>query len=109
MSNGVRSLFLHCSNLNAFNLADDFIEPFRPIVDLIVVQNIKEPILNTESKKQLASIFSYYVHMNGLKHTVQSAIVETIDSFKRAVLSNDAGELHLPEVIPLEQWTGEEK
>jgi CRISP-associated protein Cas1 len=99
----------HCNDLNAFNLADDFIEPFRPVIDLIVAQVIEEPTLNTESKKQLAAVFSYYVYMNGSKHTVQSAIVETIDSFKRAVLDNDASQLHLPEVIPLEQWTGEEK
>ena len=32
----------HSSELNAFNLADDLIEPFRPIVDLYVKRNIKK-------------------------------------------------------------------
>ena len=31
----------HKSELNNYNLADDFIEPFRPIVDLWVKTNIK--------------------------------------------------------------------
>ena len=30
----------HKSELNNYNLADDFIEPFRPLVDLYVIQNI---------------------------------------------------------------------
>lgn len=30
----------HCNELNSYNLADDFIEPFRPIVDLWVYSNI---------------------------------------------------------------------
>lgn len=34
----------HSSELNSFNLADDLIEPFRPIVDNYVVRNIKEDV-----------------------------------------------------------------
>ena len=32
----------HSSELNAFNLADDLIEPFRPIVDRYVLQNVSK-------------------------------------------------------------------
>lgn len=32
----------HSSELNAFNLADDLIEPFRPIIDLFVKRNVKK-------------------------------------------------------------------
>ena len=32
----------HCNEYNAFNLADDFMEPLRPIVDLWVYENIDE-------------------------------------------------------------------
>lgn len=99
----------HCNSLNAFNLADDFIEPFRPIVDLIVAQVVEEPELNTCSKRELAAVFSYYVMVGNSKYTVQSALMEMVDSFKRAVLNDDASELRLPEIIPLEQWTGEER
>lgn len=43
----------HHSAENAFNLVDDLIEPFRPIVDLKVVSdNILEP-LSTQNKKAL--------------------------------------------------------
>ncbi|MGM0520192.1 MAG: type II CRISPR-associated endonuclease Cas1 [Campylobacterota bacterium] len=34
----------HSSELNSFNLADDLIEPFRPIVDDYVVRNMKKNI-----------------------------------------------------------------
>lgn len=99
----------HDNNLNAFNLVDDFIEPFRPVVDLLVLQEIETSKLDTTAKQKLASIFSYYVKMGGAKYTVQSAIEEMLDSFKHAVLEDDSSKLLLPEIIPLEQWSGEEK
>ena len=30
----------HCSQLNQYNLADDLMEPFRPVVDLYVAANV---------------------------------------------------------------------
>lgn len=96
----------HCSDLNAFNLVDDFIEPFRPLVDLLVFGEIDAPDLTTESKQKLASVFEYSLLMQGKRHTAQSAIAVMMDSFKRAVLANDALELVLPEVMPLEIFTG---
>lgn len=51
----------HHSAENAFNLVDDLIEPFRPIVDLKVVSdNILEP-LSTQNKKALTEITSVLV------------------------------------------------
>lgn len=99
----------HCSDLNAFNLVDDFIEPFRPAVDLLALRAIQEKCLNPSTKRTLVEIFEYCVEVDGAKHSIQSAITAMIDSFKRAVLENDASELKLPKVIPLEKWTGEEK
>lgn len=32
----------HCSQLNQYNLADDLMEPFRPVVDLYVAANVDE-------------------------------------------------------------------
>ena len=37
----------HHSELNAFNLADDFIEPFRPLVDLLVWNLLEKGLLTT--------------------------------------------------------------
>lgn len=98
----------HCSDLNAFNLVDDLIEPFRPIVDLIVLQVLEKPILDTKAKGELTAVFSYLVEIDGASYTVQAAIEELLDSFKRTVLSSDYSKLRLPTVIPLEKWNGEE-
>lgn len=98
----------HSNNLNAFNLVDDLIEPYRPIVDLIVLEKIKDQALTTETKRILASIFSYCFLIEGEKYTVQSSIEETIHSFKRAILENDSSLLKLPQIIPLSTWSEEE-
>lgn len=44
----------HSSELNAFNLADDLIEPFRPIVDRYVLNNIsKNNPISSKNKQEL--------------------------------------------------------
>lgn len=86
----------HDSDLNAFNLADDFIEPFRPFVDMLVFENnIQEP-LHPENKILLTGILNQYVSFNGRNVLLQTAIEEMLGSFKRAVLQNDASLLLLP-------------
>lgn len=93
VSRGIR----HCSDLNAFNLVDDLIEPFRPFVDDIVfADDIREP-LTSKSKLALISLLEKKVEMNGELVMVQYACELMLDSFRRAVLQNDATQLVLPE------------
>ena len=91
----------HCSNLNAFNLVDDLIEPFRPIVDLLVLTERLGAPLTSESKIKLASIFEYQVVTSVGLMTVQSAIELELDSLKASILAGDAALLRLPSVGPL--------
>ena len=99
----------HHSAENAFNLVDDLIEPFRPIVDLKVVSdNILEP-LSTQNKKALTEITSVLVSIDGRRHSVQTAIDIYCESLRRAVELKDAGQLLLPDIIGLERETYEEK
>lgn len=42
----------HDSQLNAFNLADDLIEPYRAMVDLVVHQNIGSNLKLTKIERQ---------------------------------------------------------
>ena len=42
----------HDSQLNAFNLADDLIEPYRPMVDLVVHENIGSNLKLTKTERQ---------------------------------------------------------
>jgi CRISPR-associated protein Cas1 len=93
----------HCNNLNAFNLVDDLIEPFRPIVDLLVIQRGLGGTLTPESKRELASVFEYLVSIPLGRAPVQVAIENELESLKAAVKSNDATLLELPVVIPLEK------
>ncbi|WP_157279248.1 type II CRISPR-associated endonuclease Cas1 [Aliarcobacter butzleri] len=52
----------HSSELNAFNLADDLIEPFRPIVDLYVKRNIKKDTeLSSSIKIELLKVLDEIV------------------------------------------------
>lgn len=93
----------HDNNLNAFNLVDDLIEPFRPVVDLLIVERVIEGELTSDIKRELASIFECLVQIPSGKVPVQTAIENELDSFKKAVRVGDASLLELPSVIPLEK------
>ena len=93
----------HDNNLNAFNLVDDLIEPFRPVVDLIVLTNDIRDDLTKDKKAILASVFEYLVQMPDGKMPVQAAITDVFHSLREAVLDNDYTKLRLPEVIALQK------
>lgn len=93
----------HRSELNNFNLADDLIEPFRPIVDLYVAQNFSatDDVLTAQQKAGLFNLTNYLVKQAGRKYRVMLAIDRSC-----AALANSVTEqmllLELPELIPLE-------
>lgn len=93
----------HSNNLNAFNLVDDLIEPFRPVVDLLVIQENLCGELTPEIKKRLASIFEVLVRTEMGEVPVQVAIEEELDTLKAAVRESNASRLELPCVIPLKR------
>ena len=93
----------HHSSLNQFNLADDFIEPFRPIVDLFVAQNaMYKTILSTESKRKLVNLVNYDIKVDGNKYALTYAIERTVKSFS-AVCMGKRKQLHLPDLVALKQ------
>ena len=89
--------------MNAFNLVDDLIEPFRPVVDLLVLQNGLATKLDSSAKQELAAVFEYMVGTSQGKMSVQSAIELELDTLKAAVKAGDASLLQLPAVVPLEK------
>lgn len=91
----------HHSETNSFNLVDDLIEPFRPVVDLLAAEKTVRYGLDTFSKHILAEVFAYHVVIDGKRYTAQGAISLMLDSFKQAVLAGDPTRLLLPEVIGL--------
>ena len=95
----------HHSVYNAFNLVDDLIEPYRPLVDLIVMSNgITEP-LEQEDKALLARIFEHVLTIDGRRCGCQQCIETTLSSLRSAVLEKDPKKLLLPELKGLEMIT----
>ena len=93
----------HHSGLNQFNLADDFIEPFRPIVDLFVAMKTYETTeLTPEIKKEIVNLINHNILVEGKKYSLSYAIELSVKSFSSFIMEKRK-DLLLPELIPLEQ------
>lgn len=76
----------HKSKYNAFALADDIMEPFRPIVDEKVVeimQNFDEEELNTAVKAELLQILTRTVYFKDEKSPLMVALQKTASSLQQ--------------------------
>jgi len=94
----------HKSELNNYNLADDFIEPFRPIVDFWVMENIKGDMeFSKEIRGGLVDLLNYDVIIAGKRECVSNAINVMLSSFTTAVQMKDYTKIKLPQVVPLER------
>lgn len=93
----------HDSEQNAFNLADDLIEPFRPLVDLHVAKHaaLTEGELIPADKQALVALLNVDVGMPQGRMSVLSAIEYAVESLVR-VYEDNAKELDLPRVIGLQ-------
>lgn len=92
----------HNSADNAFNLVDDLIEPFRAVVDLLVVtENILDPLTPTD-KAKLTAVTSVLVRIDGRECPIQVAVDVFCESLRRAIELRDADMLLTTELIGLE-------
>lgn len=79
----------HNNQYNQFNLADDLMEVFRPIVDLYVKTNlINETELTTEIKAELYNLINYNIMVDGQKQTVNYAVELLVQSFIKSLTMN---------------------
>lgn len=93
----------HCNEYNAFNLADDFIEPFRPIVDLWVAENINsEDELSREHRIELVNLLNYQCIIDGKNHSILNGIDKMVSSYTTACNKKDYRLLKLPLIKELE-------
>lgn len=91
----------HDSELNPFNLADDLMEPFRPVADLYVAANVAEDAsLTTNLKGQLVNLLNADILSGGQHHSVAYAI-------ERLVQSLSGQELLLPKLLEYKQHSYE--
>jgi len=87
----------HNNIRNAFNLSDDLIEVFRPMIDFLVFSNVWESEdLGKEDKIKLLSILQAPCMLNGAKTRVVTAIDELVISYLRCLRKKSAAHLKLP-------------
>ena len=93
----------HRNELNPYNLADDLIEPYRPLVDLFVgAQQNREGELTPERKRALFNLTNNLVLQKGKRYRVMTSIDRSAASLA-ASIEMGKNLLELPELIPLEE------
>lgn len=90
----------HKSQLNQFNLADDIIEPYRPIIDNYVYQNQKEwgDKFYTPHKAELQLLLNSATSIDGKRHSVANAIELTVQSIIYS-FEHEETNLKLPQLL----------
>lgn len=76
----------HKSKYNAFALADDIMEPFRPLVDekvFEIMQNYEEQELNTKIKAELLQVLTRTVYFKDEKSPLMVALQKTASSLQQ--------------------------
>ncbi|MFA6076074.1 MAG: type II CRISPR-associated endonuclease Cas1 [Negativicutes bacterium] len=93
----------HRSELNNFNLADDFIEPFRPLVDMWVHSNLYEvEVFGKLQRAGLVQLLHYDVFLKNGCRSVLNAVDVMMASFAAACRDRDVALLELPTLVPLQ-------
>ncbi len=93
----------HHSEQNAWNLADDLIEPFRPVVDLLAAKYCDEnedALLTKEHREQLTALLRVDVLLTGERQPVSYAAEKVVQGLLRC-FAGETEALPLPELLPL--------
>lgn len=98
----------HSSEQNAFNLADDMIEPFRPLVDLHVAkqcraEQVEPQELSPADKVELVALLNVDVGMPRGEMTVLAAVEHATEALVRLFDGGSEAALELPRLIGLRQ------
>lgn len=91
----------HINENNAFNLADDFMEPFRPVVDQWVNEHHEELVneLSKQNKLALVNLLNIEMIWNNKKMKLHNALDKYVASFTTAIIKSDINKLLIPKVI----------
>ena len=93
----------HRSTLNSFNLADDLMEPFRPVVDRLVYLAFQEiDSLTPSIKRELFNCLNLDILSGTQHHSVNYAMERLVQSLGRS-LENNTTPLLLPQLLELKQ------
>ena len=86
----------HASGENAFNLADDFLEPYRFVVERRVALLAETGDFDGPARVRLLGFAADAVRLNGADHRLPIALQESVASYLRILEGRD-GALALPE------------
>lgn len=92
---------MHASGVNAFNLADDFVEPFRPFVDLAAWRRVGDgrpcrDDLSVEDRRAMAAIAFAEMRIGADNVTLLVAAERSSVSFLNAIEAASPAPLELP-------------
>lgn len=95
----------HKNQFNPFRLADDLMEPFRPLVDMVVFNLVKgnKTELNKESKLILVNILSKNVPAL-IGYTETEFCMQTLTTSLAQVFLGKRSDLELPFILENEHW-----
>lgn len=92
----------HASVTNPFNLADDFLEPFRPFVDALAAERADGRStgeeMTVEDRRAMAGVLLRETRLTGEAFTLLAASEKCAESYVRAMEGASAALLRLPEM-----------
>jgi CRISPR-associated protein Cas1 len=90
----------HHNEYNSFNLVDDLIEPWRPMVDQLAYGIIGSDFnLSMKQRRELTGILHRSCKINDIVMKISTGIELMIDSFRNSVIENQAELIKLPVII----------
>lgn len=101
----------HTNEQNAYNLADDIMEPFRPLVDLWTDNSCEDLFeeLSKTNRKDLINLVNVPIKMGKRKMRVRYAIDKCVSSLTSAIEKHDPTLLQLPTLIQIDEMFEDEK
>ncbi len=92
----------HRNEYNNFNLADDLIEPYRPVVDQWVYRNIRpQTEFTKEVRHSLIGLLGGFSLIDGKKNTISNSIEITVKSLVTSINYSNPDKLLLPDLLNL--------
>lgn len=94
----------HINETNPFNLADDIMEPLRPVVDMWTDENCDTlfETLTYSNRKSLIDLPNQIILQSDKRMRIRYAIEIYVKSLVSAIENNNVSLLEIPELIPFD-------
>ena len=94
----------HHNEYNNFNLADDLIEPWRAMVDQLAYEDVgADTNLSIKQRRALTGVLHRLCKIDGKMMNISTGIELMVDSFRNAVVENQAELLKLPMLVDFKE------